>query len=163
MLLVYSSAGFSKSSDVASAGQTELGVNGRIALDSGESQNTYIKVKLGHYVANDFLLGLQLNLGTEDSGLRESLAPYLELNLGDHWGLSLFSGVQAKYAKSPRGVNDDRSIIPVIYAGAMYVLVKGIAISSQLNLEFANDKLYGESGSKRKTNTQVEIGLRVFL
>lgn len=162
-LLLYPTVLLSSSSDVASQGQTELGVNGRVDLDSDENQNTYLKVKAGYYVVNDILVGLQVNLGTEDSGLRESFAPYLELNLGDYWGLSTYVGAQTKFAKSPAGVSDDRIFIPVFYVGAMYVLVKGVAISSQLNIELAQDKVYGESGDRRKTNTQMEIGLRVFL
>ncbi len=158
-----SSIAAAQSSDVSSQGQMEVGASGRLDLDSGESDNNYVKVKFGYYVSNGILTGLMVSVGTEESGLREGVAPYLEFNLGDRWGLSTFTGLQVKYSKSPKDVNNDRNIIPVIYLGAMWVLAKGIAISSQLNLEMSQEKVFGTSDNRKKTNTQMEIGLRVFL
>lgn len=145
-------------------GTKELRLDGSIDFDTGAGEEIVLDVGLGHFVVDNVELGGVVGVANNDlitvwrlGGFGELSFPMQDAPLVPFVG----AGLAWAYADPDIGDSEDAMVLGLA-AGVKYFLTDDVAISTQVNFEYASEDIFLEDDDISDTNWDITLGLRYF-
>jgi len=148
-------------------GNSELGISGRIDVDTFDGTLIEFDVLYGYFWVDFLEVGTRAGISDSDSFTSWRIGAFTEYHFFNETPLVPFLGagvdisgadIDFPFAKN----SEETAIVFGVQAGAKYFLTDSIAISSQLNFDVATDDVFASDDGAEDTNWNVEFGLRFF-
>jgi hypothetical protein len=159
---------------------SEIAFSGLLDFDSSEGTVTRVSAFYGYYVVDYIEVGPKVAFWNDASQTDWSLGVQSEYDIDLGTEFVPFFGVSVEYARvddddvplrvPPEASDgeeftttiDQRAIVVAGQAGAKYFITEDVALSAQLEFNWATEDIYAEENGPQNTETRITVGLRFF-
>jgi hypothetical protein len=154
----------SKGGDSLTAqGLVEVGISGELDIDPGQHTQGPLDLQLGYFMFEGIEAGGVFTFGKHPgSGYRDAMGLFAEYNFSQLYSLLPYAGGQGKYAKTTGDVGEGNARLLSFYGGFKLQVASHVALTMQVTLESADKSVFNDEDSRKKTNTKLTLGYRIF-
>jgi opacity protein-like surface antigen len=164
MLTIAAFAGAAQAASLTQ-GTSELTVDGLLDPDGASGTELSLDVGYGYFVQDNIEVGGEVSFADNDDVMSYGLGGFAEYNLDQGTALVPFVGAGLGWVNTEIDALDvdDDAIVAGIYGGVKYFLAENIALTAQINLDWASEDIFLNDGDVEDTNIDVTLGMRFFL
>lgn len=146
------------------AGNQELVVGGLLDPDTAADTQFDLSAKYGYFVADYLEVGGAAAISDNDAISSYGLGGFVEYNFDLGTEVVPYVGAGLGWLNVDYDiVDEDNDALEFSgYGGVKYFIVQNIAISGELEFDWASEEIYLEDDDVADTNIQINLGMRFF-
>jgi hypothetical protein len=164
MLTIAALAGASQAASL-SQGTRELTLDGALDPDGASGTEISLDVGYGYFIQDNIEVGGEVSIADNDHATTYGLGGFAEYNFDQGSALVPFAGVGLGWFNTEiddLDVDDD-AVVASLFGGVKYFLAENIAVTAQINLEWASEDIFLNDDDVEDTNIDFTVGMRFFL